>query len=622
MGWWGNLTNIVSLVASIAGFVIYRYRQTRALTLAQFFEMRYSRRFRLFAGILGFSAGVVNYGVIPVIGARFFVYFLDLPLTVHLFVWTIPTYLLLMGLSLTISTLMTTAGGQITVLATNCAEGMFSLVFYVIVAAVLIATFNWHGAREALLDTRPHESMVNPFDSYRVENFNTAFVFMGLAIGLYSTMAWQNSHAFNASAISPHESRMGNILNGWRGFAGAAMGTLFSLSLLVYLRHPPAAFISQADALLSLIPLDQYEAKDQAWISVAMAHMLPVGVKGMVCSIWLMGLFALDEMHLHSWSSIFVQDILLPLRKTPMTSRQHLAAFRIAIISVAAFAFVFGSIYSQTQNIQLWFAITQAIFTGGAGAAIIGGLYWDRGTTAGAWTGMIVGTVLSAGGILLQQSFWNHIDLHRWSFLQAAPGIGHPFAIEWLQDLLSHHLGPKIRLSDGSYTGFPFHAVEVSFFATLAAMASYILVSLLTCRQPHNMDRLLHRGRYAVEPEGGEPSTNPPGRFSLLGLIGIDEHFSRRDRWLTCGIFGWNMLWMLIVTLGSAIYLVHPWSNDGWVTFWFAANIGLSLVIGAGVSVWFTIGCTGEMIRFFRLLKQERVDPRDDGTVFVHPRPN
>jgi SSS family solute:Na+ symporter len=41
--WWGQLAGPVGLILAISGFVTYRYRQTRALTLAQFFEMRYSR---------------------------------------------------------------------------------------------------------------------------------------------------------------------------------------------------------------------------------------------------------------------------------------------------------------------------------------------------------------------------------------------------------------------------------------------------------------------------------------------------------------------------------------------------------------------------------------------------
>ena len=63
LAWWGWLSIPVTLVVSISGWVIYRFRETRALTLAQFFEIRYSKSFRVFTGILGFGAGLLNFGV-------------------------------------------------------------------------------------------------------------------------------------------------------------------------------------------------------------------------------------------------------------------------------------------------------------------------------------------------------------------------------------------------------------------------------------------------------------------------------------------------------------------------------------------------------------------------------
>src|SRR5947208_263144 len=77
--WWGWLSIPITLIVGISGWVIYRFRETRALTLAQFFEIRYSKRFRVFTGMLGFGAGLVNFGVIPVVGSRFLCYFLGLP---------------------------------------------------------------------------------------------------------------------------------------------------------------------------------------------------------------------------------------------------------------------------------------------------------------------------------------------------------------------------------------------------------------------------------------------------------------------------------------------------------------------------------------------------------------
>ncbi|MCX6935666.1 MAG: hypothetical protein NTZ01_05695 [Verrucomicrobia bacterium] len=77
--WWGWLSVPVTLIVGISGWVIYRFRETRALTLAQFFEIRYSKSFRVFTGFLGFAAGMANFGIIPIVGARFLTYFLGLP---------------------------------------------------------------------------------------------------------------------------------------------------------------------------------------------------------------------------------------------------------------------------------------------------------------------------------------------------------------------------------------------------------------------------------------------------------------------------------------------------------------------------------------------------------------
>src|SRR6185503_15045951 len=79
IAFWAALSVPVQVMVAFSGFVVYRYRQTRALTLAQFFEMRYSRRFRLFMGVLAFIAGVLNYGIFPAVGSKFFVYFMGLP---------------------------------------------------------------------------------------------------------------------------------------------------------------------------------------------------------------------------------------------------------------------------------------------------------------------------------------------------------------------------------------------------------------------------------------------------------------------------------------------------------------------------------------------------------------
>ena len=42
---------------------------------------------------------------------------------------------------------------------------------------------------------------------------------------------------------------------------------------------------------------------------------------------------------------------------------------------------------------------------------------------------------------------------------------------------------------------------EMSFWVIVAVIVSYLLVSLLGKPKPFNMDRMLHRGKYAIEGE-------------------------------------------------------------------------------------------------------------------------
>ncbi|MGC4031121.1 MAG: hypothetical protein QM754_05160 [Tepidisphaeraceae bacterium] len=250
LGWWNQLAVPIGLFVTITGYVIYRYRQTRSLTLGEFFEKRYGRKFRLFAGVLGFFAGLLNFGVIPAVGARFMVAFLQLPQDVTVFSFSVPTYLLLMAVFLTVCVVMTTTAGQISVLLTDCAEGMFSQVFYLAIGVVLlVGVFDWTATRHMLLDRPPGKSLVNPFDSFALEDFNIWYVLIGIFFLLYRTIAWQNQHAFNSSAATPHEARMGSVLGRWRGFAASVMITLLSLCAMTYFNTHPA----EIDAALSNI---------------------------------------------------------------------------------------------------------------------------------------------------------------------------------------------------------------------------------------------------------------------------------------------------------------------------------------------------------------------------------
>lgn len=620
LGWWGNIAVPVGLLIMTTGYVIYRYRETRAFTLGQFFEMRYSRRFRLFTGVLGFFAGIVNFGIIPVVGAKCMVYLLELPqvldllphgrvldlalaVSTHLSLspaWTgplhsVPTHLLLMGIFLSLCVLTTTTGGQVSVLLTDCAEGMFSQLFYTIIAVVLlVGYFHWGATKDMLLDTAAGKSLVNPFDAFGIQDFNIYMVLMGIVSGnFYRTIAWQNSHAFNASGASPHEARMGGVLGRWRGFAQGVMVTLLAVCAMTYLHNPHG----HAAVQTVLDGIKDTATQDQMRMPTALSQFLPLGIKGMLLSICVMGIISGDGIHLHSWGSILIQDVIMPFRRSPLSPRQHLLLLRLSIVLVALWAFCFGAIFPQTKYVQFWWAVTEAIFIGGAGVAVVGGLYWSRGTTGGAWAGLFVGSSMAVMGILA--------DL----YCRLGLAAGQEWVVHGIQLSQNH--------------AFILNGVQVSFFSGIAACLAYGVVSLVTCRKPHDMDRLLHRGAYSVEP------AHPADAYAVRGertpwlyrILSIDGQFSRSDRWITLGIFWWSMFWFAVFIIGTAGYLLlrqrgHDGDYNGyWASYYLITGIYLPLVIGACTTIWFTIGCWHDMRVFFRRLREESVNPDDDGTV-------
>lgn len=192
---WQKISIPVALIVGITGFCIYRYRETRALTVAQFFEMRYSRNFRLFMEFLAFLAGVLNYGIFPAVSARFFIYFLDLPQAAHWGGLEIPTVVVFMLCYMTLSVTLVLLGGQVTLMVTDCAEGILSHAVYLVIIVILFCIVSWDqvlqvltgavppGTPDALAQAMQIErghSPVNPFDAFKTADFNFTYVMLGM----------------------------------------------------------------------------------------------------------------------------------------------------------------------------------------------------------------------------------------------------------------------------------------------------------------------------------------------------------------------------------------------------------------------------------------------------------
>lgn len=657
IGFWSQIGVPISLIVTLSGFCIYRYRETRAMTLGQLFEIRYSRRFRVFAGILQSISGIINYGLFPAVGARFVMYFCGLPPQLTLFGVEWPTFALLMAVFLTIAVLLATLGGQITVMTTDCVMGMVSYPIYLVVVVVILSQFSWWEDMAPALTARPPgQSMLNPFDTAELRDFNLFYVFVGIFAGVYGGgISWGAVQSYNAAAINAHEQKMARILGTWRGGFLGMMVMLTAIAAYTYFNSPN--FENQAEQsrteLQSLVlqdtapgylaPEDRVESTraqvdeaamrlknenpagfarfetitKQMTVPKAISDILPVGVLGLFCALMIFLMISTDTTYLHGWGSILVQDIALPIRKRPFSPGEQIFWLRVAIACVAIYAFLFSFFFGQVTYILMFFAITGAIWAG-AGSAIVLGLYWSRGTSGGAWTALISGAGIAVGGFLL---------INLWPGYLYPAVATNPAFLAWLTTAVETISGPMepYILWRVQPEKFFINGQEINFIAMVVAIAGYVIVSLVTCREKFNMDRMLHRGAYRRADDEMPVSAIVVARKKgiravLKALSGIDENFSRGDRILSWSVLVYSLGYQfLLMFVGILVWnFIAPWPTEWWTIKFFITGIVIASLIGVVSTVWFCIGGTIDLLRMFRRLKEREVNLADDGRVVGH----
>ena len=614
LSWWGFSSALVILFITVSGWVIYRFRSTRCLTLPQFFEMRYNRKFRIFTGIVAFLAGIINFGIFPAVGARFFIYFCGLPDTI----FGIPTFPLTMAILLGISLYFVYTGGQIAVIIADFFQGVFVNVIFVVIILFMFFKMSWGQVSEALEQTPvklaeqeisllksddtflslpqqeqlqkineinqtyENSSRINPFKTSHVEDFNFWYFFIGIIGVMYGTMSWQGTQAYNSSARSAHEAKMGSVLAGFRGLPQGLFFLFIPIAIYVFMNHPDFNSVSLV-VNTSLDGIGTDTLKTQLRSPLVLAEILPVGLMGAFAAVMLAAFVSTHDTYLHSWGSIFIQDVVMPFRKKPFDPETHLKVLRYAIFGVAVFIFLFSLLFQQNQKIALFFAITGAIFTSGSGAVIIGGLYWKRGTTQAAWAAMSVGAFIAVGGIILKQ-----------------------IPISWYTDpdsvtALKSFLYYFRELNGQVYWGM----------GMAASSLCYILISLIGRPTFFNMDKLLHRGDHVLKDEMTVITEEPQRGWKMLGM---GKEFTKSDKFIYIINYVWSLGWTIVFIIGTIYNVYNDVSNDAWMSFW-----KYYLIIQTAMAlisiIWFTWGGFIDLKAMLANLRSDYRDHGDDGWV-------
>jgi solute:Na+ symporter, SSS family len=593
--WWDMMLLPIGVIVAATGWVQYRFRQTRAMTMAQFFEMRYSRSFRVYAGVMGCVSGIINFGIFPAVGGRFFQYYCGFPeYIVDIGFRFDLIYAAIMFFLLAISLGFTFLGGQIAVMVTDFFQGIFvNSVFAVMGIFLLFFLFDWTQIMDAAAMAPSDASLINPLETGNTDNFNVNYFLIQAFGAVYVFMAWQGNQGYYGAARSPHDARMGRLIGQLRPITQTLPLVLLPMCAWAFLHHPDFA----ADAVgahAALDAIDSEQIRSQLTVTVATAHFLPPVIVGLFAAVMLAAFISTHDTYLHAWGSIFIQDVIMPVRQNVLGDNSvlkpdaHIRLLKLSIFGVAVFIFLFSLLFSQQQDILMFFALTGTIYLGWAGAAIVGGLYWKHGTNTGAWWAAIIGVVLAIGG-WYSTYFWEDARM------------------------MIAGIAPDVAASEK----MPINAQILWFWTMVATLVTYVVVSLISGagKPAFNMDQLLHRGRYAIETDG--EATEPETRSWGLAIFGMGKEFSLGDRVLF--IFSYTYLFLVfgVFVAGTFYMLSSDVSDSSWATFWWSYSI-VMLTLTITITVWVAIGGMKNLREMFEILGTMERDDADDGTVVGH----
>jgi SSS family solute:Na+ symporter len=207
---------------------------------------------------------------------------------------------------------------------------------------------------------------------------------------------------------------------------------------------------------------------------------------------------------------------------------------------------------------------------GGAGAVIIGGLYWKKGTTLAAYISMITGSTMALAGIVIRQ-------------------LNHDFFLNGMQ---------------------------ISFITAIAACTVYVIVSLLTYKKEDvNLDKILNRGEYSIADDVVVGDTHVPSRSkwrTVWTKFGLTDEFSKGDKFIFFCVYGFTGFWYLVFILITAYHLIFGTDSTFWIKYWWIYLL-YSLPLSTVLTIWMAAGGVIDTKRMLQRLKTIKRDVYDDG---------
>lgn len=350
---------------------------------------------------------------------------------------------------------------------------------------------------------------------------------------------------------------------------------------------------------------------NQMMMAMTMRAMLPPVLTGLFCLLLVLAMLSTDDSRIYSATITITQDVVMPLRKTPFTPKQHVWALRIVAMGIGVFFFCGSFFMAQLDYINLFVTLMITMWMGGCGPVMIFGLYSRFGTTAGAFTSLIFGMLLSFSGILVMRNWADAV--YPWLVKMGwVEGVG------GFLETVSRPLNPYVVWKMDPVK-CPVNSYELYLFTMLVSLVLYCVVSKLTMKAPFNLDRMLHRGIYNID---GDKKGMIAWSFRtvLSKLMGITPEYTTGDKVIAWSFLIYSFIYnFLFAFVGVIVWnLFAPWPIAWWGWYFFIVTLIVPGIMALISTFWFGIGGMIDLFRLFRDLKKRVNNPLDSGWVEGH----
>jgi solute:Na+ symporter, SSS family len=388
----GVLSMVITVpLFGIFGFGIERFRATKAMSVPQYIEMRFSRRLRIVTGMTNSLAGVFQMCIFPIAGASFVRVLMRAPEYSHLVIGAVPTDWIIMFVLLICPLMFTYLGGYTTLIVTNFLQMiLISVAIYGVFFLVLkdMGIQNYWSGLEKACGTAGFNPFASEGESYGVTWFAWLMAMTILLQFSYGPYLQKYASMDRPKTVS-QAYLLGQVFGNGRTFVIIGLGVAALVALGP--QSPPHLHVT-----------------DTIWHSMATAYYLagkiPAGLMGIVLAGLLFADVATTDAYILSWSTSIVNDCILPFCAKPFIPKRQIRAVRITIFVLCVIFFLFGMVYKPTTS--LWdFMWLCADIIGGTGVAVLLGMYWRRATTAGAYAAICTCLVLPTADLIARRVY-------------------------------------------------------------------------------------------------------------------------------------------------------------------------------------------------------------------------